>query len=164
MRRAYRNYVGVKVTRARTIGYTIFYFVFGAFFVAVSFFEGVSLLYSIPDALFLAVAAVGSYRFADRRISFWKTSDGSVYYKGGIIIYFIYVIGLVARIGIELVLIGPSAFTFVPGETLSQTAILGTTITDMLLTFGIGLLVGRNIRVYRRYNLIEEGKDSITTS
>jgi glycerol uptake facilitator-like aquaporin len=51
-RRIYRNYTGVRVSPSRTIGYTVFYFAFGAFFLFASFFEGVPLYYAIPDAGF----------------------------------------------------------------------------------------------------------------
>lgn len=162
-RRAYRNYTGVKVTPARTIGYTIFYFAFGAFFLALSFTEGVPFYYAAPDIVLLGLGAYFSHKLSDRRISFWKTSDGSIFYKGAIIIYGIYIVGLAARLTIEVIFIGPSAFNFAP-ITLSQTAILATVITDMLLTFGIGLLIGRNIRIYQRYNLIIQGKEVVTTA
>ena len=163
-RRLYRNYTGVKVSAARTIGYTAFYFLFGAFFLIASFVEGVPSYYAIPEAVVLLMAAVGSYRLADRRLSFWRSpSNGDViFYKGGIIIYLIYIIGLIARLAIEFIYIGPSAFTFAVAS-LSQTAIIATAVTDLLLTFGIGLLVGRNVRVYQRFRAIMEGKESIAT-
>jgi hypothetical protein len=81
-RRVYRNYIGVKVTPSRTIGYTLFYFAFGAFFVSASFFEGVQLIYALPDLLVLFLGVIISHRVSDMRISFWKTSDGSIFYKG----------------------------------------------------------------------------------
>jgi|SRR5579872_461049 len=161
-RRTYNNYVGVKVTPSRTIGYTIFYFAFGALFLGLSFSEGVPLYYLPADLLLLSIGAFFSHRFADRRMKFWKTSAGSVYYKGAIIIYIIYIAGLVARLGIELIFIGPSAFNFT-AVTLSPGAILATVATDILLAFGIGLLVGRNVRVYQRYNLVILGKENVPT-
>jgi hypothetical protein len=158
--RIFRNMRGVKVSEGRTIGYIIFYFAFGGFFISSSFFEGVSYFYAIPDVGMMMLAAYLSYKFADRRITFWKGSDGSIWYKGGVIIYLIYVIALIARLSVDFLVIGPSAFSFSFNGTLSQTALLGTTITDLLLAFGIGLLVGRNVRVYRRYKLIMAGKES----
>ena len=142
----------------------MFYFLFGAFFLVASFLEGVPSYYAIPEAALLLVGAVGSYRLTDRRVSFWRSpSNGNdIFYKGGIIIYLIYVVGLVARLAIEFIYIGPSAFTFTV-TSLSQTAILATAVTDMLLTFGIGLLVGRNVRVYQRYKAIIDGKETIAT-
>jgi hypothetical protein len=151
----------VKVSKGRTIFYIIFYFVFGGFFVATSFFEGVAYYYLIPDVLIFALAAYWSYGFADKKITFWRGSDGSIWYKGGIIIYLIYVVGLIARLAVDFLVIGPSAFSFTFGGTLSQTGLIGTIVTDLLLTFGMGLLIGRNIRVYQRYTLIMDGKESI---
>ena len=55
-------------------------------------------------------ATIVSHNLADRRIVFWRGSDGSIWYKGGIIIYLIYVIGLVARLSVDFIVIGPSAF------------------------------------------------------
>jgi hypothetical protein len=164
IRRIYLNVTGVKISEVRTIGYTIFYFAFGGSFVASSFFEGVPYLYAVPDVLVLGVAAIWSYRFADKRITFWRNQDGSLYYKGGIIIYLIYVVGLVARLGVELSVIGPSAFTSSFFGTLSNSALIGTTITDLLLMFGVGLLVGRNVRVYGRARMIKQGKQSVSSA
>jgi hypothetical protein len=162
-RRIYRNYTGVRVSPGRTIGYTIFYFAFGAFFLLISFSEGVPIYYVIPDAVLLVLGIFVSYRLSDKRMKFWKPSADLIFYKGGIIIYLIYVAGLVARLSIEFIFVGPSAFTY-GVVTLSQTAILASAVTDVLLTFGIGLLVGRNVRVYQRYKLIIGGKETISAS
>lgn len=162
VRRIYRTYVGTQVSQARTIGYTVFYFAFGSFFVLASFLEGVPLYYILPEVALVAIGAYFSHRLADKRITFWK-SGNAIFYKGGVIIYLIYVIGLIARLSIEFVFIGPSAFTFTL-VSLSVTEIYATAITDMLLIFGVGLLVGRNIRVYQRYNLITHGRESVKTT
>ena len=164
IRRIYRNWIGVLVSPVRTIGYTIFYFAFGALFIAPSFFEGVSVYYLVPEALLAIVGGLLSHRLADKRLHFWRSSNGSVFYKGAIIVYVIYLAGLVSRVAVELYFIGPSAFTFSSSVALSQTAILGTAVAGLLLTFGIGLLVGRNIRVYQRYNSITRGKEIIGTT
>ena len=155
---------GVRVSSGRTIGYAIFYALFGSFFIATSLLEGVPVIYSIPDAAVAIVAALWSHRFADKRISFFKNASGVIYYKGGVVIYLIYIVGLVARLGVEFLVIGPSAFTFTPGVTLSPDGILGFTVTDLLLAFGIGLLIGRNVRVLRRFNLIQQGKESVSVA
>jgi hypothetical protein len=89
------------------------------------------------DALVLIVGAILSHNIADRRITFWRRSDGSIWYKGGVIIYLIYVAGLVARLSVDFLVIGPSAFTFSFGGNLSQSALIATTVTDLPLMFGI---------------------------
>jgi hypothetical protein len=158
--RTFRNLRGVKVSEGKTIGYILFYFAFGGFFISTSFFEGVSYYFAIPDVVILALAAYWSHKFADRRITFWRGSDGSVWYKGGVIIYLIYIVALVARLAVDFFVVGPSSFSFSFAGTLSQGELIGTTATDLLLAFGIGLLVGRNVRVYQRYKLIMTGKES----
>lgn len=157
IRRIYRNVTGVRVSRARTIGYTVFYFAFGGLFVATSFFEGVPSYYALPDALVLVLGAFVSDRLSSKRLRFWRAADGAILYRGGMTVYLIYLAGLAARLGIEYAFIGPAAFAFTARESLGATAVLGLTLTDMLLTFGIGLLVGRNIRVYSRYSSIVQG-------
>lgn len=165
MRRVYRSYRGVRFSAARTLGIAILYVAIGSVFSITSFYEGVSLLYAVPYAALLIASAVWSYRYSDRRISFWKGGDGSsVYFKGGIVLYIIYVIGLVARISIDLIYIGPNLFSFTVGQTLSSTALYATIATDLLMMFGLGLLIGRNVRVIRRYRLIEEGKETLPDS
>jgi hypothetical protein len=149
------------VSAGRTFGYIIFYFAFGLFFVIPSFFEGVPLYYAALDAVGLIGAAIVSHNLADRRIVFWRGSDGSIWYKGGIIIYLIYVIGLVARLSVDFIVIGPSAFSFNFSGTLSTSALFGTIAADLLLVFGVGLLIGRNIRVYQRYKKIIANKESL---
>jgi hypothetical protein len=161
--RIFRNLRGIKVSEGRTIFYIIFYFVFGGIFIALSFFEGVSYLYLIPDVAAAVFAFYSAYHFADRRIKFWKGPDGSIWYKGGIVIYLIYVVALIARLAVDFLVIGPSAFSFSRTiVALSPTALFGETVTDALLAFGIGLLIGRNIRVYQRYKSIIAGKETVS--
>ena len=160
--RVFRNLRGVRVSEGRTIFYIIFYFAFGTLFIVLSFFEGVSYYYSIPDVGAAIVAALWAHHFSDKRIKFWRLQDGSVWYKGGIVIYLIYVVALVARIAVDILVIGPSAFQFTTAATvLSQSALIGQIVTDLLLAFGIGLLIGRNARVYQRYKLIIAGRESV---
>ena len=126
-----------------------------------SYFEGVPVYYAAVDAAGLIIAAVISHNIADKRITFWRGTDGFIWYKGGIIIYLIYVAGLIARLSVDFLVIGPSAFSFNFGGTLTQSALLGTTVTDLLLMTGVGLLIGRNIRVYQRYKKIEAGQEAV---
>lgn len=158
--RIFRTVRGVRVSGARTIGYMIFYLFFGLFFVVPSFIVGVPVYYAALDVLGAIIAAFISHHLADRRITFWRATDGSIWYKGGIIIYLIYVAGLVARLSIDLIVLGPSAFTF-NTHSLSSSALLWTIVTDLLLMFGVGLLIGRNIRVYERYKKILANQESL---
>ncbi|MHB8567684.1 MAG: hypothetical protein ACYC7D_01155 [Nitrososphaerales archaeon] len=159
--RAYRTYRGTRFSEPRTIFYIGFYFVFSSFFVADSFYEGVSLIYAIPDAIIFALAAVWSFRFSDKRISFWRTSDGFLFFKGGVIIYLIYIAALVVRLSVDFIVIGPSFLSFAPGIGISASSLLGFAFADMLLMLGIGLLVGRNLRLLKRYQNIKKGTESV---
>jgi len=44
---------------------------------------------------------------------------------------------------------------------LSSTAIYAGIATDVLLSLGAGLLVGRNLRVMKRYDAIVAGKEAV---
>jgi hypothetical protein len=166
IRRFSRVIRGTKVSKGRTILFSIYYLGFAGLLIAVSVVSGgASWIDLVLYALVGAVGAYGAYVFADRRIGFWKEADGSIFYKGAIIVYLVYIAGLVARIAIDLAFIGPQAFTFTIGGTptqLSSTAIDAGIATDVLLCLGVGLLVGRNLRVMKRYNAIVAGKEAVT--
>jgi hypothetical protein len=157
---------GSKVSRARTWGFSGYYVVIAAFFSLSSFtIGGASPVYALLYVAVGAAGAYGSYLFSDRRIGFWRGADGSIYSKGAVVIYLVYIAGLIARIGIGIEFIGPQAFSFVatpgappPGASAVEAGI----VTDVLLALGAGLLVGRNVRVLKRYSLIVQGKETVT--
>jgi hypothetical protein len=156
---------GSKVSKLRTVIFSAEYVILAFFFTLTSFFYGGA---TAEDALLYiaigAAGAYGSYLFSDRRIGFWRGADGSIYYKGAVIVYVIYLMGLIARIAINLAFVGPQAFTFgsLPGAApLSATATDASILTDCLLTFGAGLLVGRNARVLKRYASIMQGEETV---
>jgi hypothetical protein len=157
---------GAKVSKVRSLIFSSYYVLLALFFTATSFLYGGA---TASDAvLYVALGAVGAYgsfKFSDKRIGFWKGADGSIYYRGAVIIYIIYLAGLIARIVIDLAFIGPQAFTFTASPSvapLSATAIDAGIIADGLLTFGAGLLVGRNARVLKRYSAIVQGKETVS--
>jgi len=162
--RTIRNYTGVQVTVARTVAFTIFYFVFGAFLVAPSYFEGVSLLFIPVNIAVLALAAIWSYRISDKRITFWKNASGAIYLKGGIIIYLIYLAGLITRLAVDFLVIGQSAFDFNSKTILSSNTLLAAMLVDLIIMLGIGLVIGRNFRIYERYNVISSGEQKPASS
>ena len=166
IRRFSRVIRGSKVSMGRTILFSIYYLGFAGLLIAVSVVSGgVSAVDLVLYALVGAVGGYGSYVLSNTRIGFWKGADGSIYFKGAIVVYLIYIVGLIARIAIDLTFIGPQAFTFSLGgtpPTLSSTAIDAGIVTDLLLSLGVGLLVGRNLRVMKRYNAIVAGKEAVT--
>jgi hypothetical protein len=157
---------GSKVSRARTWIFSGYYVILAAFFALSSFtIAGAPPAYAVLYAAVGAVGAYGSYLFSDKRIGFWKGADGSIYYKGAVVIYLIYIAGLVARFGIGIVYIGPQAFSFVatPGAPPpGASAVDAGIVTDCLLALGAGLVVGRNARVLKRYSLIVQGKETVS--
>jgi hypothetical protein len=155
---------GTRISKVRSILFSMYYVAFASLFMAGSFFSGVPVYYA---AVYLAVGAAGLYgahRGVNRRLVFWKGGDGSIYAKGGIVVYLIYVGALVVRLSIDLIYV-PSALTFaLSSSPLSSTAIVAEIVTDALLAFGSGLLTGRNIRLYQRYVAIENGKETVPNS
>jgi hypothetical protein len=164
LRRVYRSYKGTRFSMGRTIGFVVVYVAIGAVFSTLSFFEGVSLLFAAPYVAVLIAALIFSYRFTDRRISFWKGGDGSVYFKGGVVLYIIYIVGLIARLSIDVAVFGNNLFVVNPSVVLTGTDLYATIGTDLLLMFGLGLLIGRNARVFKRYQMIERGKEPLPDS
>jgi hypothetical protein len=156
---------GSKASKSRALIFSAYYFLIGAVFISLSFIGGgVPPYLAVVYVVVGAAAAYGSYLFSDRRIGFWKAADGSIYYRGAVIIYMVYLAGLVARIAIELIYIGPQSFSFSPSTspvTLSASAIDAEIATDVLLALGSGLLIGRNARVVKRLAAILEGKETL---
>jgi hypothetical protein len=164
LRRTYNMHRGTRFSMARTVLFLAVYVGIGLVFSGTSFYEGVPLVLAPVYALVLAGAAATSYMYSDRRVTFWRSSDGSIYFRGGVILYIIYLVGLVVRLTIDYVVIGPNVFSLTPVLTLNGTALYATIATDLLLMFGVGLLAGRNLRVLRRYQRIERGEDTIPDS
>lgn len=165
IRRFSRVIRGTRVSTGRTVVFSLYYLGFASILIAVSFVAGgVSTEFIAPYVLVAAAGAYGSYLFSDRRMGFWRSADGSIWYRGAILVYVVYIVGLIARIAIDLAFIGPAAFAFTaqgPVVTLSPTAVAAGIATDFLLALGSGLLTGRNLRVMKRYNLIVAGKEQV---
>jgi len=155
--RTFANYKGTLFSMTRTFVYAGIYVTLGVAFSALSFVEGVSYLMAIPEILIVAAAAYASYRYTDGRISFWKSAEGSLFFKGGIGIYLVYLAGFLARLAIDVAFVGPSMFSFASIVQLGGAALYASMASDLLLTLGVGLLIGRNVRVTKRYHLIQQG-------
>jgi hypothetical protein len=155
--RTIANYKGTIFSMTRTFVYAGIYVTLGVAFSALSFVEGVSYLMVVPEIAIVAAAAYASYRYSDSRISFWKTDEGSLFFRGGIGIYLIYLAGFLTRLAIDVAFVGPSMFDFTSIIQLSGAALYASMASDLLLTLGVGLLIGRNVRVTKRYRLIQRG-------
>ncbi|HKT21022.1 MAG TPA: hypothetical protein VJR06_00155 [Nitrososphaerales archaeon] len=162
--RTFASYRGTRFRLSRTYIYTGIYVLIGVVFSVISYTEGVPYLLAAPEAMLAALAAVGSYMYSDRRISFWKGSAGELYFRGGVIIYLVYLVALVIRIGLDVAIVGPSAFNIGPSVVLSGVGLYATMGTDLLLTFGVGLLIGRSVRVAQRCARISRGEEKVPDS
>jgi hypothetical protein len=150
---------GTKVSVVKTIGFSAFLLGFSIFAVLSSFSVGVPLGYSAMYTAIFGVVAFGSYHYANRVLDFWKTRDGSIYVKGGMVLLVFYVAALVTRIAISSAF-GGESFEFQESNTnASPASILAAIILDALLVAGAGLLVGRNARIMRRFQAISSGKE-----
>jgi hypothetical protein len=161
--RTIANYRGTVFSMGRTVTYAGIYVTLGIAFSVLSFFEGVPYLMVAPEIAVVAAAAYGSYRYSDARISFWKNDGGSLFFKGGIGVYLIYLAGFLTRVTIDIAFVGPSMFDFGSIVQLSGAALYASMASDLLLTLGVGLLIGRNVRVTRRYHLIQRGVELAPT-
>jgi hypothetical protein len=159
--RTIANYKGTAFSLAKTVAYAGVYIALGALFSGLSFLAGVSYLLAVPELILAATAAFWSYKYTDRRISFWKKDNGSLYFRGGIAIYLIYLVGFIARLSIDVAFIGPSMFNFTSSLQLSGVALYGSMVTDLVLVLGSGLLIGRYLRVSRRYRAIMRGEEVV---
>ena len=95
--------------------------------------------------------------------------DSSPYVKGGLLVYIFYVAALSIRIAINLLFIGYQEVTFnQQGDiitinrpivsTIPELRLSSLIVTDSLLVVGVGLLIGRNLRVVEYYR--EQMKNS----
>ena len=155
---------GTRVSLARTVGYSAYYVVFAGLFLSESFFIGIPMGFFVTYPILFLAAFYAAYSIARKRLVFWKLDDGSIYSKGGMPVYITYVGGLIARIAIGYIFIGPNFFSFsaLP-QSLSESAIIATLLTDLLLVFGVGLLFGRNMQILRKYRGYKSGRETISS-
>ena len=154
---------GTRISVARTVAYSVYYILFSLLVLSGSFFIGIPAEYFVAYAtLFIASMAV-SYRLAAKRLVYWRLPDGSIFAKGGFGIYLVYLAGLVLRILIGYVFIGPNYFYFSHGAPLQlgPEAIAATIATDLLLVLGVSLLFGRNMQIMRKFRAYRENREQI---
>jgi hypothetical protein len=157
---------GWKVKRTPIFGITLVYLGLAAYFAISSFIIGIPIVYLLVYIAAFIISQFVSYHYADRSLSFWKTPDGSIYSKGGLLIHVVYIVSVVLRFTVSLVFIGSKSFQFHIEEATqlaSQSEIVGIAIivVDTSMIFGFGLLVGLNRRLLKRYRLISQGKENV---
>jgi hypothetical protein len=168
---------GTKVSVKKTIIFSAYYLAIASFLVYNSFLIGsVPFAYAVPYSAIAVASGYGSYKYSKRILSFWKlstkgdeNSSSTIYSKGGLAIYLLYIVALIVRSAINFIFIGSEKFYFNNQEAIlengssailimpplvhtdSATTILAFTATDFLLMVGAGLLIGRNARVLKYY-------------
>ena len=168
---------GTKVSVKKTIIFSAYYLAIASFLVYNSFLIGsIPFAYAIPYSAVVVASGYGSYKYSKSILSFWKlstngdeNSSSTIYAKGGLAIYLLYVVALIVRSAINFLFIGSEKFYFNNQEAIlensssailimpplihtdSATTILAFTVTDFLLMVGAGLLIGRNARILKYY-------------
>ena len=154
--------------------------IFSAYLVAITSFliynsfliGGLPVGYVIPYFAIALGAAYCSYGYSKGTLSFRKlpndeAGNSSIYMKGGLSIYLIYIVALSIRVVINFLFIGSGKFYFTNQESVlahgtdiaimpllrigPATTILAFVATDVFLIAGAGLLIGRNARVLKYY-------------
>ena len=154
---------GTKISIRKSILFSAYYIVITSFLIYNSFLLAVPVTYAIPYALAALLSTYISYVYSKRSLLFWKQDSINVYVKGGIALYLLYVIALSIRIAINFIFIGYQEVTLnQQGDmiiinrpiinTTSELTTLSLIVTDFLLVLGVGLLLGRNLRVIKYYS------------
>jgi hypothetical protein len=154
---------GTKISIRKSILFSAYYIVITSFLIYNSFLLAVPVTYAIPYALAALLSTYISYVYSKRSLLFWKQDSINVYVKGGIALYLLYVIALSIRIAINFIFIGYQEVTLnQQGDmiiinrpiinTTTELTTLSLIVTDFLLVLGVGLLLGRNLRVIKYYS------------
>src|ERR1700686_1023928 len=107
---------GTRISKSRSVAFSVYYVAFSGLLIGSSFLNGVAIYFSVFYLAVGAAAAYGAYRVVNDRLVFWKLAGGAISGRGGIIIYIVYLTGLIARITIDVIFV-PSALSF---TTVSQ--------------------------------------------
>jgi hypothetical protein len=119
------------------------------------------IIYVIPYAITGALSTYFSYMHSKKKLLFWM-QESSPYVKGGLFLYILYVVALSVRIAINFLFIGYQEVTFDrQGDIITinrpivsitpELRLSSLIVTDSLLVVGVGLLIGRNLRVMEYY-------------
>jgi hypothetical protein len=158
---------GTRVRQARIYGLCAFYLAFASYLTFNSVASGVPLIYIVPYSITFIASEYFSNRYSDNALFFWKTVDGKVYSKGGVVVYLTYVATVGVRISISLFLLGSisTLFDYNPvaatQQQMDSNIVLGLIVSDFLIMVGAGLLFGLNRRMNLHYNSIREGREVV---
>ncbi len=157
-RRTYAVARGTRYSAGRLFGYAAFSAaVFGLFaastlFVAVGAWGTTADLLLAPYAGVVAAAAVVAEPRVRRLVRFEPREGGSLYYRLPFVVPMISFGLFVARLAVELLLLGPAVFASATLPGSLPTASLAVLVAfDLAYGVSVGLLWGRATGVYRAY-------------
>ncbi len=121
-----------------------------------------SVKFLIPYILIIFVSTYYSYFYSKTNLTFERNTFQGLLVKGGVSLYLIYIITLFIRITINVLFFGYYDISIDSADNvvLSNHPFIVTThytkislliITDFLLMFGAGLLIGRNLMAIKYY-------------
>jgi hypothetical protein len=153
-----KNLKGTKINIKKSTIFLIYYILIVSYLIYNSFSTGVPLTYLLPYVMIIILSGYYSYWYSKRNLLFWRDNDNNLYAKGGLLIYLIYITALVVRIVINLVFIGYQEVNFTESGNIViinhplvhmgfKTRIISLIVTDLLITIGTGMLIGRYARV-----------------
>jgi hypothetical protein len=148
VRRTYYMLRGTVASPARLIGYSAVVALLFVFTLAVSI--GAVPVYDFAaDAAVLVVAALLALPYVRRHVQLEQRPPSSDwYYTLSPWIPISYVVLLIVRIGLLLIVLGPSALDFAPVTTqLTTLDIIALVTVDLLFALSTGGLIGRNAGV-----------------
>jgi hypothetical protein len=107
--------------------------------------------YAIDGAVAVVAAVGATFVVQGRVVIEWRNEQW--YYKLGIAIPLVYLVLFVARLGLDVAVLGINPFDFAPPSTapLSGIDLVTVAVVDALFAFSTGLLVGRTAGVYLEY-------------
>src|ERR671922_2339218 len=153
---------GTKISIRKSVLFSAYFVIISSFLIYHSFLLGMPITYAILYSIIGALSTYISYVHSKKSLLFWK-QNSSHYVKGGLILYLLYVVALSIRIAINFLFVGyQEVMLNQQGDiiTINRPIISITTpelrlssliVTDTLLVVGVGLLIGRNLRVMKYY-------------
>jgi hypothetical protein len=153
---------GTKISIRKSVLFSAYFVIISFFLIYNSFSLDMPITYAILYSIAGALSTYISYVHSKKSLLFWKQGY-SYYVKGGLILYLLYVVALSIRIAINFLFVGyQEVMLNQQGDIITinrpivsistpELRLLSLIITDTLLVVGVGLLVGRNLRVMKYY-------------
>ena len=153
---------GTKISIRKSVLFSAYFVIISFFLIYNSFSLDMPVTYAILYTIAGALSTYISYVRSKKSLLFWK-QDSSHYVKGGLVLYFLYVVALSIRIAINFLFIGYQEVAFnqqgdiitinrpIVSITTPEQRLSSLIVSDSLLVIGVGLLIGRNLRVMKYY-------------